>query len=326
MSGAGPGVPRLERGIFMVSIDTELAWGGFDHPTREARWKLEEGSREAIRRLLELFERYEISATWAVIGHLFLDSCECGEGRAHPEIPRPNHAWLQGDWFQFDPCSAAAEAPLWYAPDVIRALSEAKPRQEIGSHSFSHVIFGDPGCSAEAAKGDIEACVRAAGQRGIRLRSMVYPRNRIGHESVLRECGFLSYRGVDPAWFAPLPRYLRRPAHFLDDLLALPPPTVTPRRQDGLWVIPGSMMFQGLDGLRGLIPSSCRTRRCLTGLARAAERREIFHVWFHPVNFVTRINEMLKAFEPVLRTAAQLRDQGAIENVTMGDLAERLQS
>lgn len=309
----------LERGVFIISIDTELAWGCFDREDREARWKMEERSREAVTRLLALFERYEIAATWALVGHLFLDRCS-----GHPEIPRPQYDWFPRDWYCFDPASDAERAPLWYAPDMIRQIRDASPEQELASHSFAHPLFGDAGCGAAAADADVRACVEAARPWGVELRSFVFPRNRIGHLDVLARHGFRCYRGPDPTWYGSFKRPLKRAAHYLDDLLALPPPTVLPRRDGPLWDIPGSVMLQGMDGPRGWIPAACRTRRCIAGLERAARRREIFHLWFHPINFSVGMERMLRALEPALARAANLRAEGKLEVLTMGALAERL--
>lgn len=319
---AGRGV-TLERGVFIISIDTELAWGCFDRPDREARWAMEERSREVISRLLELFARYSVPATWAVVGHLFLDRCAPGEC-PHAEIPRPRHTWFEGDWYRFDPCTDLERDPLWYGADIIRQLRAAAPAQEIASHSFSHPIFGDAGCSGEAADADIAACVRAAQAWDVRLQSFVYPRNRIAHREALGRHGFSCYRGPDPAWFAGLPRLAKRAAHYLDDLLALPPPTVLPNREGALWNIPGSVMLQGMDGARNFIPAGCRTRRGVSGVRRAAARKEIFHLWFHPINFSVRMEAMLKALEPVLAEAARLRGRGELDVKTMGQLAAEL--
>jgi peptidoglycan/xylan/chitin deacetylase (PgdA/CDA1 family) len=317
---SGPEI-SLERGAFIVSIDTELAWGCFDREDREARWALEERSREAVTKLLTLFERYGIPGTWALVGHLFLERCS-----GHPEMPRPKYDWFPHDWYRFDPASDLRHAPLWYAPDMIRQIQAASPRQELASHSFAHPLFGDPGCGADAAEADIAACVEAARPWGVDLRSFVFPRNRIGHRDALARHGFSCYRGPDPAWFRSLKRPVKRAAHYLDDLLALPPPTVLPRRDGQLWNIPGSVMLQGMDGPRGWIPSGCRTRRCIAGLERAAHRREIFHLWFHPINFSVAMDRMLDALEPALHHAADLRDAGKLETLTMGALAERLGS
>jgi hypothetical protein len=317
--------PLGSKGIFTLSIDTELAWGGFDRPDREARWAMEENSRAVIQRLLDLFARYDIAATWALVGHLFLDRCRRIDGHTHPEMPRPRHAWFTGDWYGLDPATDIERSPLWYGTDIVRQLLEAEPRQEIASHSFAHIIFADPGCSAAAAEADLEACVDVAREWGLELRSFVYPRNRVGHQAALGRCGFRCYRGADPVRYSRWPRPLRRLAHYMEDLLALPPPTVQPVRDGDLWNIPGSLMLQGMDGVRALIPAACRTQRCMAGLRRAVERRDLFHLWFHPANLAIRMDRMIEALDPVLAAAAAARDRGDLEILTMGSLAMRME-
>ena len=76
-----------------------------------------------IAEILDLFTRHEISATWAVVGHLLLDHCAANGGRPHPDIVRPSYSWLDGDWFDIDPCSTLAEAPAFYGRDIVAAIA-----------------------------------------------------------------------------------------------------------------------------------------------------------------------------------------------------------
>ena len=61
----------MEKGVFLFSLDTELALGHFRR--FDQRRFSPDGSRErmAVSRLIKLFEKYQISATWAVVGHMF---------------------------------------------------------------------------------------------------------------------------------------------------------------------------------------------------------------------------------------------------------------
>ena len=129
--------PELDRAAFLVSIDTEMAWGLNHRPDTEYRYDSE---RAHLAQLLELFDRHEIPATWAIVGHLMLDSCKSVDGIKHPEIVRPTYDWFPGDWFADDPCCRSADAPDWYAPDLIELIGSATTRQEIASHGFSHMI------------------------------------------------------------------------------------------------------------------------------------------------------------------------------------------
>src|SRR5215472_12723949 len=138
----------LEQGVFVISIDFELIWGTLDLFGPERFRKACEIERSAvIDRLLQLFVEFEVPATWCILGHLFLDRCRAEEGRKHPEIIRPSHSWQRGDWFEHDPCGSEQSDPLFYGRNLVERIRSCSVPQEIGCHSFSHVIFGDSGCS-----------------------------------------------------------------------------------------------------------------------------------------------------------------------------------
>src|SRR6202166_5240119 len=82
---AGPGY-----GAFVISLDFELHWGVRDHERPNGPYGPNLlGARKAIPRLLELFERYGISATWAIVGFLFARSRE--ERRKFEPALRPRY-------------------------------------------------------------------------------------------------------------------------------------------------------------------------------------------------------------------------------------------
>lgn len=313
----------LPRGVFIISIDVEFNWGRFDRPDRDACWALEQNGREIIQRLLDLFARRDIPATWALVGHLFLENCAAGE-RPHPEIRRPETPWHEGDWYRFDPQGDARDHPQWYAPDVVHSILRASPAHEIASHSFGHILFGHPGCSREAAEDDLNAARKAAAQQHVTLRSIVFPRNSQGHLDLVREAGFVCFRGKDPVFYRDWKGLAKRVAHYLEDFLAITPPQARPAMEDGLWNLPGTMMLQGHEGVRALIPPGARRRRAIKGLQQAASKRSLFHLWFHPSNLATAPDLAFAELEEITAEARRLRAAGSIEILTMAQLSERL--
>ena len=59
------------RGVLVISLDFELHWGVFDHLSVEEYRANLLGARACIPRMLELFEEFEVHATWATVGLLF---------------------------------------------------------------------------------------------------------------------------------------------------------------------------------------------------------------------------------------------------------------
>lgn len=306
------------KGVFLLSIDTELAWGGVHNGAFVRRRPMLEQARGVIARLLGLLERHQVRATWAIVGHLFLDSCRPRHGLKHPEIVRPSYAWYSGDWFQHDPCTDARRDPLWYGPDIVEAVLRCRVPQEVGSHGFSHMVVGDPGCSRECFDSELKASLAAASRWGIAPRSFVFPRNSIGHLDVLAANGFTTFRGLAPG---------QEGRGRVSGLLANVLPLVVvarPRRVDGLWDLPATDFYLHREGYARAVPMALRVRKAVAGLRRAASQAAIFHLWFHPFNLASDAEALLGGLEAIFREAARLRGQGVLDNLTMGELAQRL--
>jgi peptidoglycan/xylan/chitin deacetylase (PgdA/CDA1 family) len=317
----------LRRGAFVLSLDFELIWGTMDRRGPEAfRRACERERSEVFEPLLALLEEFEIPATWCVLGHLMLDSCAPVDGRKHPEIVRPTHAWVSGDWFDNDPCTDEQRDPVFYGRSLVETLLQARVEQEVGCHGFSHVIFGDPGCSRETAESEIQACVRAARTLGITPRSFAFPRNQVGHLDVLREHGFSCFRGREPTWHTGGGRVagrVKRAGHLADVMLARRPPTVLPETTEGLINIPGSMMYPAIHGRRRHIPVSRRVRRALKGVEAAARDKRVMHLWFHPTNLADDTEAMLGGLRTVFADVTRRRERAELDVLSMGELAAR---
>ena len=315
--------PLLPRGVFTLSLDFELIWGsrdlvadphGLDEMARVARARV-------FDPLLRMFDRYGVIATWATVGALFLGEGRVDGGRLHPDLPNPAHAW-RPDWLAGVPSGTEAEHPAWYGRSLVEKLAEAG--QEVGCHAFTHAIFGDPGCSEAVADAELARAVAVAAELGITLRSMVFPRNIEGHVHLLKRHGFHCWRGQEPIWYrrtgTPVP--LTRLAHLADVLRAARPVTVVPTQDDqGLWNIPASAVFAPVDGARRFIPMRQRVRRAQKGIDAAEARGEICHLYIHPINFATDPDRMLHGLDRVLAHAARRRDAGALDILSMGEIA-----
>jgi len=274
-----------------------------------------------IDRLLDLFVEFKMPATWCVVGHLMLDHCSCENGIKHKEITPPQHAWCE-DWFALDPCSDEDSAPLFYGRTLVQKIQNCGEPQEIGSHTFSHVIFGDSGCSSDTARTELAACVCAAQDLGIELQSFVFARNSIGHLGLLREHGFRVYRGSEPQWYDRLsPGLFQRLMRFTTVLAASDPPVVLPEEAgDGLWNVPASMLYFPMHGIRRFIPMHLRVKRATKGLDSAAREKKIFHLWFHPTNMADHTDAMFEGLRRILEHARSLRDRHMLDFLPMKSL------
>ena len=101
-----------------------------------------------------------------------------------------------------------------------------------------------------------------------------------------------------------------------------PPVGLPEKRKFGLWMIPGSMVYFPMHGLRRYIPVSVRTRRAIKGLDAAARQKLIFHLWLHPTNLAEEMERMLAGLRGIIDYASCLRAKGQLDILPMESLAE----
>jgi len=301
-------------GSVVLSLDAELGWGFHDldsPPTDRV-----ESARSGWERLVDYFDEFDVPATWAVVGHLFLDECD-GEHASHP---------VERDWFDAERGRWRSRPELRFADGLIERVRKAKVDHEIGCHSFSHVLYGDRRTNRALALAELEASIEAARAHDVSLSSFVFPRNVVGHRDTLAECGFSCYRGRAPTRRLdefPGGRPLRKLAEATIDA----PPLVRPHRDEfGLVNVPASLYLFGFEGAGRSVAESAWEDPVVAGARRgidAAARREgVFHMWLHPNNLVTPRDG--RRMRKILAHLAQRRDVGAVTIETMGEVGDRI--
>jgi peptidoglycan/xylan/chitin deacetylase (PgdA/CDA1 family) len=296
----------LDRGIVCFSIDLEMAWAWCRARGGSAdAVKIALRERDNVPKILRLFEAHHVSATWAVVGHLFLRKCrkESGFLHPHPDMPRPmffkNALWDfgSGDWYDFDPAADYETAPAWYAPDIIELILKSSVEHEIACHSFSHIGFNEKYCSRELADAELKKCGEAMAGFGIKPVSMVFPGNEAGHFDVLAGRGFRAVR------FSP-----RRGAEV----------TLPMKISGQLWAVQESANIVPDDEWS----SEYILWRLKKYVDAATGKKALCHFWFHPSIAERRIKEVLL---PILEYCAEKRDQDKVDIMTMREISELME-
>lgn len=286
----------MQKGKLTISIDLELAWGVWDHVTAEDLRMAEGGERPICAALIEMFDRYQVPATWAVVAAL-LDEASCA--------------------------SRPGKKACWYAPDIVECLTKAKVAHEIGTHSGRHIYFDTAG--ATEARDDLAFARDIHRANGLPFKSFVFPRGACGHLELLAGAGLRVCSFADVGWVETARRAGHRTGqvcNLIDKLLPIPPSPARAEQCGTLIHIPKSMLLMGRNGPRRFVmPAVTRTKLRL-GLERACRTGGIFHVWFHPSNFYYRRDEQLATLAWFLEHAAQEASRGSIEILTMGSYAD----
>jgi peptidoglycan/xylan/chitin deacetylase (PgdA/CDA1 family) len=299
-------------GHVVVSLDAELAWGFHDRsPLTDATLRRVKRGRRMWIQLLDLFDTYDVAATWAVVGHLLVRDREYT--RPHP-LPEERFAPARK--------GLRERRELWLGDDLIETVASADADHELASHSFSHAEF--PDVDREAAAAECRLARDAGDELGFEFDSFVFPRNKVAHRDVLADAGFRCYRGVRPNR---MPQFTgSRGIGMLTGSLTgrITPPAVSPHIDEhGLVNVPTSMFLGGFRGrpwsILGTVSGDPAVRLAKRGIDRTIRRDRVFHLWLHPHDLAD--SEHVERVRKVLEYIDAKREEGVLQTATMGEIA-----
>lgn len=313
----------MNKGIFTISLDFELFWGVRDHRDINSYGKNILEVHKIVPRLLRLFEKYEVHCTWATVGFLFFNN----KKELERNLPSALPSYLKKE---YDPYKYIRENELpWefhFAFDLIEKIKNT-PGQEIATHTFSHFYTLEKNTTLSQFREDIRSAVSTAKQKGIYLKTIVFPRNQYSaeHIKICAEEGIIAYRGNEVSGaYKPLSREkenkFRRAIRLADAFINITGHHCHPvPDNDNIINIPASRFLRPysttlkyLDGLKN--------RRIQKGIEFAARKGLVYHLWWHPHNFGVYMEENFSFLEKVLKFYHQLNKQGLIHSQNMFEI------
>ena len=305
----------FERGVVIISIDTEQIWGYFDALSQAQFEQRFPDARAAHEKLLICLRAAGVSATWFVVGGLTLRQ---SAGAGDPRI-----AALAGEHAVSIPRGSESTAPLWYRPSFVDQLRRAQPAQEIGLHGgLTHLVWTNRGATREIVRRELAEGIEAMSKVCISPSSFSFARNQEAHHDLLPQHGISCFRGRPPALAWRLGRsFAGAILRASDELLRTTPPPVWPQKiMPGLWNIPSSTFLYPIGPARTrVVGLRSRVERFARGMQAAARYRGIFHLSLHPEN-LTESPHGFSMFEDMLDRLGRARDQGDVEVMTMSDV------
>jgi peptidoglycan/xylan/chitin deacetylase (PgdA/CDA1 family) len=319
------------KGIFIISLDFELSWGVRDRYRNGEYQDNLIGARSAIPMILEIFDTYNIHATWATVGLLFF--------RNHREmmkgLPEKRPAYADQMLSPYpsiqDIGRDEREDPCHYACSLIKMIASF-PNQEIGSHTFSHYYCLEKGQDLAAFQSDLKAALHVAEENNLTITSLVFPRNQVNEDylTVCRELGITVYRGNVQHWIyqrrnGRKGEMVKKVLRFMDSYFSISSHNCYSSQS----IIPS--LPYNLPASRFLRPFSCRLKlvnsarlsRITSSLTYAARKGLIYHLWWHPHNFGLNIQENIGFLRKVLDHHAALHTHYGMESLNMKEAAKR---
>lgn len=319
-------------GKLVVSLDFEIYWGVRDAVKLENYKEHLLGVHTVIPRLLSIFDKYNISATFATVGLLFFKNKE--ELLHNLPIKKPQYFKpLLSPYKNLvnDIGNDEESDPFHFGTKLIQLILNAE--QEIGSHTFSHYYCLEKGQTQEDFREDIITAKRIASQNGIKLKSFVFPRNQYNKNylSVCRDLGFTSFRGNEESWlFSSKTQgrdtFFRRPFRLLDSYINLSGHNCYSDEQmlkDILINIPSSRFLRPFNKkLKSF--EKLRLKRITDSMTYAAKNKLVYHLWWHPHNFGINLTENFSFLEQILNHFGELNKEYNFESLSMQQLSDDL--
>lgn len=313
---------KIEKGVFTISLDFELHWGIFDVVDVENKKVCFNNTIKVIPDILELFNKYDVQSTWAIVGMLFNKNLEELKNNMPQSTPAYEDDNLSAYQFVNDKYDDSF-SNFYFAPSLVKLIRDT-PGQEVSSHTYSHYYAMATGQTKENFKDDLTACVEAASRFDIQLKSIILPRNQYNQDynDVCFERGIEIIRKNPPVWYNLRefkPYVLNRIFRTADCYIPLSNTTYdlnaikyTPGKP---LVLPSSRFYKPVSSRKVL--NKMRLRRVKNEMLRAARKGRGYHLWWHPHNFGDNPEQSLVDLEVVLKYYIKLKKEYDFQTMSM---------
>lgn len=311
-------------GRLIISLDFELLWGVHDWATKDSFKERAYGARNVIPEILQLFNKYDIHATWATVGLLFC----ANKNEVYEVLPtvKPNYKNKKLSAYNYlEDLGKDEESDIFHYADSLVNMIKNSDGQEVGCHTFAHYYCKEDGYMADSFEADLISAKNIALKKGIELKSLVLPRNQFTKEcvSVAKKQGFLSVRG-NPKFFAyNNNNKWAKMFRLLDSYLNIFKKNYKKEEligQDCVNVKASCFFRQYNPKLRVL--ESLKIHCIKKQMKHAAKTGKVFHLWWHPHNFGLNTKKNLMQLEELLKYYTLLREKYSFKSQSMGEFAE----
>lgn len=326
----------IHNGIFTISLDFELHWGGFE------KWNIEEkkqyflNTRKLIPTLLKVFETSGIHTTWATVGLLMHESKPELELNLPDQKPSYLNTELSPYQFIVEHLGEnEMEDPYHYAHSIINQIVKTQG-QELSSHSFAHYYCNEPGQTPAQFDADAKAWNRAGEKYDVKASSLVFPRNQF-NEHYLKICnqnGIRIVRTNPKDWWWEInstqnESKWKRLNRGLDAYFDVGGKTSYKleevKSEEGVWLLPASRLLRPYNP-REFFLNDLKINKIKKEMTLAAKNNECYHLWWHPHNFGNFPKENMDGLVKVLNHYHFLNKKYGMISLNMQEMADLLSS
>lgn len=177
-------------GTFILSLDCEGMWGMADKPHDQRNYITHRGLIENYQTLVDLFNKYDIPVTFAFVGMFIVTEQE----REYFEPKLDDIPYNGQDWMaHYRQERDNGQMDGWFCPEALEIVNQAGIH-EIATHGFTHIPFDQSNDFQHIYEREMQLIKELGEMKGVEFKTMVYPRNQIGHVDQLKTANILAYR------------------------------------------------------------------------------------------------------------------------------------
>lgn len=320
----------MKRGVLVISLDFEMMWGAKDWSTPEEYGKSNVAQvPQVINRLLKLFSKYDVHATFATVGFIFCRDKD--ELLAKVPIVKPSYIDKNLSPYSDNYIEniAKGQEHLYFAPGLIKKIVNTRG-MELATHTACHYNCSARGQTLEEFEADLVMAKQLANENNCSIQSIVFPRNQVS-DAYLDVCdrhNISIYRGNSKRYFSingnRFERIRDRLCRLLDNYIPLDNSTTYPITnviQDNRFNVRASRFLRPYSSLLSYF-DGLKCRRIKGEITKAAKKCEIYHIWWHPHNFGANTDKNLELLENLLKHYKYCQQKYGMKSMNMMEVAQ----
>lgn len=320
---------KTNEGELVISLDFEMFWGMADVTKVADMAPVMKNVHNVVPRLLTLFEKYNIHATWATVGALMADGSDDFLRYLPDNLPRQTRQMLEKMGIVPENKEEMCPRDILFAPELVKAVADTEG-QEIGTHTYSHYYCSEKDSKPEEYAAEIGAALKMAGAKGYEIDSAVFPRNQVADEYLEAMSGEkrLAFRGNESGMICEM--RAKKPKlgtllWYVDNYIPLQKRTSYKLKDildRGMLNIRSSRFFKPFRP-KYSFAEKLKLRRYKKEMLKAAKKGEIYHMYWHPHNFAVDTEVNFTQMEELLAYYSELRRKYGMKSMNMREVAEQ---
>ena len=315
-------------GKFVISLDFELMWGVFDKRSVDSYVNIKE-TKKAVKQILNLFEKYQIHATWAYVG--MLENSNKKEFQNNIPSNLPSYFNKRFNPYGYEKTIDELTFSRFHSAIPELNMIENQDGQELATHTYSHYYCLETGPSIDSFEKDLERAISIALKKGRILKTIVFPRNQYSktHLEILKKMGIKNFRGTENGYLHKTRNQkglnlIIRILRFIDSFINLTGYNTFQQDRiyhNGLFNVPSSMFLRPMQRISFL--NKLHLKRIKDSMSEAANNNKVFHLWWHPHNFGKNLKSNLLNLELILLHFEHLKRTKGMESLNIQELTSK---